>query len=306
MDITKVVIPAAGRGTRFLPLTKSVPKEMLPLLEKPAIQHIVEEAFLSNIKNYIIINSKGKTSIQDYFDDDLDLSLYLKEHNKEGMLQLLNKINRTSTFTYIRQADQLGLGHAVSLAVQSIQPKEYFGVMLPDDIIEGKLPGLEQLIRVARQEKASVIAVQEVPIESISSYGVIGIKKQITSNLFQVSQIIEKPLQKDAPSNLAVVGRYILSQKIFASLDYVKTYGPQEIQLTDGITHMIQNNEKVFAYKLQGLRYDIGTPIGWIKAILGMALQHPHYAPQLKQFLNDKDIQNAYLYNTLKTPQNTL
>ncbi len=306
MDITKVVIPAAGKGTRFLPLTKTVPKEMLPLLEKPAIQHIIEEAFLSNVKNYIIINSRGKTALEDYFDDNIDLSLFLKEHNKEALLHTLDKINRTSTFTYVRQAEQLGLGHAVSLAAQSIQPKEYFGVMLPDDIIEGKLPGLEQLIRVARQEKASVIAVQEVPIECVSSYGIIEVKKHITPNLFQVSHIVEKPQQKDAPSNLAVVGRYILSQKIFTSLDHVKTYGSGEIQLTDAITNMIQNNEKVFAYKIQGLRYDIGTPIGWIKAIIGMALQHPYYAPHIKNFLADIETSNSYLYKPAKIIQNSL
>lgn len=300
MDITKVVIPAAGKGTRFLPLTKSVPKEMLPLLEKPALQHIVEEAFLSEVKNYIIINSKGKTAIEDYFDINLDLSLFLKEHNKEALMHLINKISKTSTFTYMRQQEQLGLGHAVSLAAQSIQPKEYFGIMLPDDIIEGKTPALEQLIRVARQEKASVIAVQEVPMEAVSSYGIIEVKKHITPTLFQVSHIVEKPNQKDAPSNLAVVGRYVCSQKLFASLDHVKTYGCGEIQLSDGITNMIQNNEKVFAYKVQGTRYDIGTPLGWVKAIIGMSLQHPFYANQIKSFLAELDGSAAFTYKQTK------
>ena len=306
MDITKVVIPAAGRGTRFLPLTKAIPKEMLPLLEKPAIQHIVEEAFLSEVKNYIIINSRGKTAIEDYFDTNLDLALFLKEQNKEALTHMLNKINKTATFTYVRQPEPLGLGHAVSLAAQSIQPKEYFGIMLPDDIIEGKIPALEQLIRVARQEKASVVAVQEVPTECVSSYGIIEVKKHITPNLFQVSHIVEKPNQKDAPSNLAVIGRYICSQKIFASLDHVKTYGCGEIQLTDGITNMIQNNEKVFAYKVQGLRYDIGTPLGWIKAIIGMSLQNPLYATHIKGFLTDLETSNSYIYKQAKTIHHSL
>lgn len=297
MNITKVVIPAAGRGTRFLPLTKTIPKEMLPLLEKPAFQYIIEEGLFSEIKNYCIINSKGKGALEDYFDEHAELTSFLKEHNKEHILQTLNKIRRLSTFSYIRQAEQLGLGHAVSLASPMIQPKEFFGVMLPDDIItDTKIPALEQLIRIAQQEKASVIAVQEVAPELVNAYGIIEIKKQISNSLFQVSHIAEKPHQKDAPSNLAVVGRYVLSQKIFSSLDYVKTYGIDgEIQLTDAITHMIQNNEKVFAYKIQGTRYDIGTPVGWIKAIIGMSLQHPVYGPAIKHFLADSEVSTSFI-----------
>lgn len=290
VNVTKVIIPAAGKGTRFLPLTKTIPKEMLPLIDKPAIHHIVEEAFFSEVKNYFIVSNKGKASLEDYFDDHQELIGFLKENNKEQLLHDMKKLQRLATFMYIRQAEQLGLGHAVSLASHIIQPKEYFGVLLPDDIItDTKIPAFEQLIRIARQEKASVIAVQEVPLESVSNYGIIGIKKHVTNQLFQVSHIIEKPQQKNAPSNLAVVGRYILSQKIFASLDHVKTYGLGEIQLTDAITNMIQNNEKVFAYKIQGTRYDIGTPLGWMKAIIGMGMHHPYYGQHIKNFLAEQE-----------------
>lgn len=305
MDITKVVIPAAGRGTRFLPLTKSIPKEMIPLLEKPAIQLILEEGLQSAIKHYFFISSKNKTSIENYFDSDLELELFLKEQNRDAVMIGLERIRRAAQFTYIRQAEQLGLGHAVSLAAGSIG-KEYFGVILPDDIIDAKIPALEQLMRIARQEKATVIAVQEVPTECVSSYGIIAIKKQITSNLFQVNSIIEKPAQKDAPSNLAVVGRYILSHKIFTSLEHTALYSTGEIQLTNAISHMIQNNEKVFAYKVQGIRYDIGNPIGWVKAIIGLALTHPQYAPAIRKFIADIDTTHSYLYNQTQNIEHTL
>jgi len=299
MDVTKVVIPAAGKGTRFLPFTKSVPKEMLPLLEKPAIQYIIEEGLQAAVKNYIVITSAGKSALADHFDIKPELDSFLLERNKEGLLKGLEKIARAVNFTYIRQAESLGLGHAVSLAEQCIN-KEYFGVMLPDDILVGKQSALGQLMRIARQEKASVIAVQEVPMECVSSYGIIDIKQQITPHLFQVSNLLEKPHQKDAPSNLAIIGRYILSHKVFASLDHVSTYSTGEIQLTDAIGHMVQNNEKVFAYKVQGMRYDVGTPIGWVKAIIGLALQHPHYAPHIKRFIADLETTNSFMYNQSK------
>ena len=305
MDITKVIIPAAGKGTRFLPLTKAIPKEMLPLLEKPAIQYIIEEGLQSSIKNYIFISSKNKTSLENYFDSDIELELFLKEQGREPLLIGLERIKRAAQFTYIRQAEQLGLGHAIALAANCIY-KEYFGIILPDDIIDAKVPALEQIIRIARQEKASVVAVQEVPTECVSSYGIIHIKKQITSNLFQVSNIVEKPAQKDAPSNLAIVGRYVLSHKIFASLEHTAMYSTGEIQLTNAIAHMTQNNEKVFAYKIQGIRYDIGHPIGWVKAIIGLALQHPHYASSVRKFIADLETTNSYLYNQAQNIEHSL
>lgn len=299
MDITKAIIPAAGLGTRFLPYTKAVPKEMLPLLNKPALQYIIEEGLASEIKQFFIITSRGKQAIEDYFDADPGLETYLNERNKPELLSSINKIIRQALFTYIRQAEPLGLGHAVWTARHSIG-KEYFGVCLPDDIIAGKQPGLAQLIRIARQEKASVIAVQEVPQDCVSSYGVIAVKQQITPNLFQVSNLVEKPKQKDAPSNLAVIGRYILSHKIFQALDETASSATGEIQLTDGISHMMKMNEKVFAYKVQGTRYDIGNPIGWLKASIGLALQDPQYAPHIKQYIDELDTAQSFMYDNNK------
>lgn len=293
MEITKAIIPAAGLGTRFSPYTKAIPKEMLPMVDgkagliiKPAIQHVVEEGLQSEITNFFIITSKGKDSIAEHFDPNSLIDNILKERNKTEIIASLEKIAKMSNLTYIRQSEPLGLGHAVWMARHSIF-KEYFAIALPDDIIFNKPTALSQLIRIARQEKASVVAVQEVPANCVSSYGIVGIKKQITPNLFQLSHMVEKPHPKDAPSYLAVVGRYILSHKIFASLEHISTYATEELQLTDAISHMMQNNERVFAYKIQGERYDIGTPIGWIKALINLSCQDTEYGSHIKKFINE-------------------
>jgi UTP--glucose-1-phosphate uridylyltransferase len=305
MDMVKAVIPAAGLGTRFLPFTKAVPKELLPILNKPAIQYIIEEGIASEIAQFFLITSKGKSAIEDHFDANQELELFLKEHNKLDLIASLEKIARAAQFCYIRQPEPLGLGHAIWLARHTIG-KEHFGIFLPDDIIISKVPAMQQLLKIARQEKASVIAVQEVPIEQVGSYGIIGIKKQITPNLFQVSHLVEKPDQKDSPSNLAIVGRYILSHKIFASLDQIEADKRGELQLTDAIGHMMHNNEKVFAYKIQGMRYDVGNPIGWIKAIIGCALQDPQTAPHIMKFIEDRETLELFTYNRSKIVEHLL
>lgn len=300
MEINKVIIPAAGLGTRFLPITKSIPKEMLPVLNKPAIQYIVEEALASEISNFFIVTGRGKEAIADYFDSSILLNLLLQEKNKSQLINGLEKIIKSASFSYVRQSEQLGLGHAVLMA-QNFIGKEYFGIMLPDDIIATKNAALGQLIRVARQEKASVIAIQEVPLNAVSSYGVISIKKQITPNLFQVNSLVEKPDPKNAPSNLAIIGRYVLSNKIFNSLEEISSFSDGEIQLTDGIGHMIRTGEKVFAYKIQGIRYDIGTPIGWLKAIIGTASQDPEYAQHIDRFIAELSTMDSFVYKNSKT-----
>lgn len=303
MDITKVVIPAAGLGARFLPYSKTIPREMLPLLNKPAIQHVAEEALLSELLNIVVITAKDKEMIADHFDMS-SLNSLLRDNDKMGLLASIEKLARMAHFTYIRQQEALGVGHAVWLARNCIN-KEYFAVALPDDIIFSKQPALSQLIRVARQEKASVIAVQEVPTECVSSYGIVGIRKTITPNLFQLSNIVEKPHPKDAPSSLAVVGRYILSSKIFNSLEEMLAYENTELTLTDAIAHMMQHNERVFAYKVQGMRYDLGTPIGWVKAVIGSALQDPENGPALRKFLADINSSDSFLYNPAKIIEHT-
>lgn len=299
MDITKVIIPAAGIGTRFLPFTKAIPKEMLPLLNKPAIHYIVQEGVASGIEQFLLITSRNKQSIANYLDASPELELFLKEKDKLDSIAGIEKLLRAAQFVYIRQTEALGLGHAVWTA-RNLVSKEYVGICLPDDIIINKQPALAQLIRIARQEKASVIAVQEVPSEMVTSYGVIAVKKQITPSLFQVADLVEKPAAKDAPSNLAIIGRYVLSHKIFQALDEIGTHANGELQLTDGISQMMKNNEKVFACKIQGTRYDIGTPVGWVKAIISLASQHPDYAPHIKEFIADFNSINSFLYNQEK------
>jgi UTP--glucose-1-phosphate uridylyltransferase len=287
MVITKAIIPAAGLGTRFLPATKAVAKEMLPILDKPAIQYIVEEAVASGIAHFTMIFNKNKTALINHFENAPDLDIVLKERGKEKLLLGINKLIRNTEFTYVSQSEPLGLGHAILLARNTIG-KEYFGILLPDDIIVGNQPGLAQLIAVAKQEGASVIAVQEVPIEQTASYGIIAIKKQISPVLYQINGLVEKPKSSLAPSNLAIVGRYVLSHKIFASLDAIMPYTQGELQLTDGIAHMVKNGEKVFAYKIQGHRYDTGNPLGLLKANIGIGLQHPEYGPHLQKLFEKK------------------
>ena len=227
----------------------------------------------------------------------VQLQTLLEERGKKDALADLKKIIRQAQFTYVRQHEPLGLGHAVLMA-RNLIGKEYFGVMLPDDLILSKTPGLLQLLRVARQERASVIAVQEVSRDLLSNYGVIEVRKQITPNLFQVGSLVEKPDSKSAPSNLAIIGRYVLSHKIFGALDELleQDHG-SELQLTDGIASMIRQGEKLFAIKVSGMRYDLGTPLGWLKATIGMASQDPRYATQVREFLGSLDSIDSFVYN---------
>lgn len=305
MSISKVIVPAAGLGTRFLPWTKSIPKEMIPLLDKPAIHYIAQEAIKASIKHMILITNTHKSALTHYFEPDLGLDRALQEKEKEGLLSEVDALRRKIQLTYVNQSEPLGLGHAVGCA-RHIIGKEYFGVMLPDDIVVHPRAALDQLIRVANQEGGSVIAVQEVPADKVSSYGVIGIKKQLTNKLFQVSELIEKPQQSEAPSRLAIVGRYILSHKIFPALEEVSTYANDEIQLTDAIAHMMRKGEKIFAVKLEGVRYDTGNVLGWLKATIGMALQHPEYKDHIKKFLEEADSLESFLYNPDKTIDHSL
>jgi UTP--glucose-1-phosphate uridylyltransferase len=270
MKITKAVIPAAGHGTRFLPWTKAVPKEMLPLLNKPAIQYIVEEIAQSDMRSCVMITAPHKQAIANHFDVCPALEQFLKEKNKSNLLDELNKLSRSVELSYIHQEEAKGLGHAIWLARNAIA-QEYFGILLPDDILISTNPGIKQLMDIAQQENASVIAVQEVPKENVSAYGVIAIKKQLSANLFEISDLVEKPTANQAPSNLAIIGRYILSHTIFKALDEVKPSAGGEIQLTDGIATMLKKGERVIAYKIQGTRYDIGTPAGWLHANIELA-----------------------------------
>lgn len=270
MKITKAVVPAAGFGTRFLPWTKSSPKEMLPLLNKPAIQVIAEEIRDSGLSQCIIINAHYKQALVDFFKPSAQLESFLEEKNKSALLQDLNTLIKQLSFSYVYQDQARGLGHAISLVQDAVQ-NEYFGIALPDDIMICKEPGLAQLICVAQKYNASVIAVQEVPKEAVSAYGVVAISQQLDQDTFEITDMVEKPNPADAPSQLAISGRYVLSPRIFDALKDIKPTIGGEIQLTDGMRAMLKAGERILAYKIQGTRHDIGNPTGWLKANLALA-----------------------------------
>ena len=286
MNGIKAIIPAAGFGTRFLPATKAVPKEMLPILNKPAIQYIIEEGINSGIKDFVLVTSRNKKALEDYFDLYPELEKLLQTKKKEDLLKSISSIIETANFLYIKQMEQLGLGHAIWAARKAFG-NERAAIFLPDDIIMGTTPGMAQLIKVANQEKCNVIAVQEVPREEASRYGVISIRRQFSPNLFQIKELVEKPQPGKAPSNLAIIGRYVLSSKIFEALEDLKFGAGGEVQLTDGIQNLLLSGEKVFAYKIQGQRYDAGTTLGWLKTNLDFALKHPQFSQEMTNYITE-------------------
>lgn len=305
MELCKVVIPAAGLGTSFLPYTKAVPKEMLPILEKPIIHYLFEECITSEMQHIFVVTSSHKDAIADHIDASADLEAYLSERGQVNLLAGTQRLARMASYAFIRQPEPLGSGHAVSLASPCIG-KEYFGIASPDDFIDATEPTLKQLLRIARQEKTSVIAVKEVPQSCVSSYDVIAIKKTLTPNLFQVADIIENPSQKDAPSTLAVVGRMIISYKIFAALEYANIHSEKrEISLSDGVSQMIRANERVIAFKIPGTWYDIRTPLGWLKAVVGMSLKNPAYAPHIRALIEGSEPLKSMVYSPARIAEHT-
>jgi len=261
---------------------------MIPLIDKPTIQYVIEEGVKSGIKSFVLVTGNGKESIIDHFSLTPEIVARLEAKNKAEILGNISKITSLAHFMSVRQSEPLGLGHAIWTARHAIG-KEYFSIMLPDDIISGYDPGLGQLIQIAIQEKCSVIAVQEVPKDQVSRYGVIDVKKQFSPNLFQVRDLVEKPAPEKAPSCLAIVGRYVLSPGIFEVLESTSAGAVGEIQLTDGIQKLVLSGEKVFAYKIKGERYDTGTPLGLLKASIKLALKNPKYSKSMLEFLSELD-----------------
>lgn len=283
MKINKAVIPAAGLGTRFLPYTKSIPKEMLPILEKPSIQIITEEGLASGINNFIIIANDDKPELKNHFTHQPKLEETLAARGKSSLLNSINTIIDAAHFNFVPQPEALGLGHAILQAKEAIG-HEYFGIFLPDEIMIGNPPALAQLITVAQKYNASVIGVLEVPHDHVSSYGIVAIKNQLEEDIFDVAALVEKPAVDKAPSNYALVGRYVLSPSIFDALQETQPGAGNEIQLTDGIAHMMRNGERVIAYVIKTARYDVGTPLGWIQANIDIALKHPTFGPIVKDY----------------------
>ncbi|MCY0901297.1 MAG: UTP--glucose-1-phosphate uridylyltransferase GalU [Firmicutes bacterium] len=282
MKIRKAVIPAAGLGTRFLPATKAQPKEMLPLVDKPAIQYIVEEAVAAGIEDILIVTGKFKRAIEDHFDRSLELEMHLAVHEKQATLEIVQQISMLANIHYIRQSELKGLGHAVSMA-RPFVGNEPFAVLLGDDIIHSEDPGLAQLMRVFDQTGTSVVGVQPVPKENVSSYGIIaGLSADGVT--YDVSDLIEKPYPHEAPSNLAIVGRYIITPSIFSIIDKTPPGKQGEIQLTDALRAQMMQ-EGLHACRIDGMRYDIGDKLGYLKATIGLALTRPDMRVPLIEYM---------------------
>ncbi|HYM84065.1 MAG TPA: UTP--glucose-1-phosphate uridylyltransferase GalU [Candidatus Dormibacteraeota bacterium] len=287
MRVRKAVLPAAGWGTRFLPATKAQPKEMLPLVDKPVIQYAVEEAVAAGIEQIIIVTSSQKRAIEDHFDIDFELEHLLEERGDVDMLRRIRHISDLAQVAYVRQKEQLGLGHAV-LVAKELVGHEPFAVILSDDVVVGDRPCIGQLISAYEQTKGSVVAVMEVPREETSRYGVIGVAADADplpmDRLHQVDRLVEKPEPEDAPSNLAIIGRYVLTPKIFDKLEQTHRGSGGEIQLTDAIQALMED-QKVYGYEFEGTRYDAGTTMGWLKASVELALQRPELAGEFREYL---------------------
>lgn len=282
--IKKAIIPAAGLGTRFLPATKAMPKEMLPILDKPTIQYIVEEAARAGIEDIIIVTGRHKRAIEDHFDSQKELEMVLKEKGKSELLEKVQYSTELANIFYVRQKEQKGLGHAISSARQFIG-NEPFAVLLGDDIVESEVPAVKQLIDVYEETGHSVIGVQEVPEADTHRYGIID---PLTKNgrQYEVKKFVEKPAQGTAPSNLAIMGRYVLTPEIFDYLKTQKEGAGNEIQLTDAIERM-NNDNQVYAYDFEGERYDVGEKLGFVKTTIEYALKDYSMREELTRFIKE-------------------
>ena len=282
--VRKAVIPAAGLGTRFLPATKAMAKEMLPIVDKPTIQFIVEEAIASGIEDILIVTGKAKRPIEDHFDSNLELEMNLKEKGKDDLLQLVTETTGLNLH-FIRQSHPLGLGHAV-LQAKSFVGNEPFVVMLGDDLMEDKIPLSKQLINNYEATHASTIAVMDVSHKDVDKYGIINPGEEVEKDLFNVINFVEKPKVEEAPSNMAIIGRYLLTPEIFGILENQKPGAGNEIQLTDAID-TLNKTQRVFAHKYTGTRYDVGDKFGFMKTSLEYSLRHPQIKDDMKQLILD-------------------
>ena len=284
--VTKAVFPVAGLGTRFLPATKASPKEMMPIVDKPLIQYAVEEAVTAGITDMIFVTGRSKRAIEDHFDKAYELENELERKGKLQMLEFVkNLLPKNINCIYIRQPEALGLGHAV-LCARHVVNDEPFAVLLADDLLDGEPPVLKQMVDTYDYYHCSVLGVQEVPRADTRSYGIVA-AKPLAERVEQISAMVEKPKPEDAPSNLAVVGRYVLTPRIFHFLENVKPGSGGEIQLTDGIAALL-NEQQVLAYRFSGTRYDCGSKIGYLKATVEFALRHSEVADEFGRYLAER------------------
>jgi UTP--glucose-1-phosphate uridylyltransferase len=291
--VRKAVFPAAGLGTRFLPATKAQPKEMLPLVDKPIIQYGVEEAVAAGIANIILVTGRGKNAIEDHFDVSVELETFLEARGKREQLDEVRKISNMINFAYVRQGEPLGLGHAV-LVTRELVGTEPFAVILGDDVIDANPPAIRQLIDVFERVGGPVLAVERVPMDDVSSYGVIApdLSVNLGAGIYQVEDLVEKPAKADAPSDLAIIGRYVLTPDIFPALAKTKSDGTGEIQLTNGLRELLKTRP-IFACEIKGVRHDTGNKLGFLKAVVYFALRRPDLAEKFSAYLASLELPTA-------------
>ena len=280
--VRKAVFPAAGLGTRFLPATKASPKEMLPLVDKPLIQYVVEEAVASGIESVIIVTGRGKAAIEDHFDVSFELEKLLEARGKHAELKAMRAISEMARVSYVRQQEALGLGHAV-LQARDLVGDEPFAVMLSDDIVDSEIPALQQLLNVYEKYDAPVIGVMQVTGEAISRFGVIA-GEEVAEGIYKINDMVEKPSFADAPSDLAIIGRYVLTPDIFAELDKTRPGAIGEIQITDAMRSLLKQRP-FYAVRFEGKRYDAGDKLGFLIATVEFALKHEDLATEFKEYL---------------------
>lgn len=286
MNVSKVVIPAAGYGTRFLPITKSIPKEMLPVLNKPALQLVIEECAQAGIEESCLIVTKEKHEIRDYFTPQPHYRSLLKAAGKEHYLQGLTELLDRMKFTYINQDQMRGLGHAILLSKEAVG-NEMFAVWLPDMLLMQDKPCLQPLVQAAQEHQATIVAVMEVPNEEISSYGSIKVGTRFSENLMEITDIIEKPKPENAYSNYAIFGIYIFTPEIYDAIQEIAPHAQGEIQLTDAIALLARRGKKVYAYKVSGTMFDLGRPGGWLAANVYEGLRSPQYCETIRGLLKN-------------------
>ena len=289
-NIKKAIIPAAGLGTRFLPATKAQAKEMLPIVDKPTLQYIIEEAIESGIEEILIVTGRNKKSIEDHFDRSVELELELEQKGKTAMLEMVQDISNMVNIHYIRQKEPKGLGHAIHCA-KSFIGDEPFAVLLGDDIVDADTPCLKQMINCYDEYKTTVLGVQEVAKENVDKYGILDVK-HIEERVYKVKDMVEKPAVEEAPSNIAILGRYIITPEIFNILENQEAGKGGEIQLTDAL-QTLATKEAIYAYNFQGRRYDVGDKLGFLEATVDFALKRPELRDDFIEFLKSKSSEVA-------------
>ena len=285
--VRKAVFPAAGLGTRFLPATKAQPKEMLVLVDKPIIQYGVEEAVASGVDNIILVTGRGKYAIEDHFDVSVELETFLESRGKTELLAEIRKVSNLINFAYVRQGEPLGLGHAV-LVARDLVGNEPFAVILGDDVIDAEPPALRQMCTVFERVGGPVLAVERVPQADVSSYGIVQIAESLGDGVYRIQDLVEKPRREEAPSNLAIIGRYVLTPDVFPALQATAVDRTGEIQLTNGLRRLLQDRP-IYAYEVKGVRHDTGNKLGFLKAVVYFALKRPDLAEPFREYLQSLD-----------------